>query len=86
MYLQFQRLVAQAVRPGAFLTEALALVGFVLLIIAGEKHHLRVALESEYVRGNAVEEPAVVRNHQHATGEFEQRVFQRAQGLDVNVV
>src|ERR1700754_1606380 len=42
-----------------------------------------VALPRQDVRAGAVEEPAVVRNHHRAAGEILQRVFQRAQGLDI---
>ena len=34
----------------------------------------------------AVEKPAVVRDHQHAAGELEQRVLEGAQRLDVEIV
>src|SRR5687768_17305286 len=81
----FQGLVADAVRPGGFLAEALLLVGLVLLVVAVEEHRVRVALEGEDMGRDAVEEPAVVRDDQHAAGEFEQRLLERAQGLDVEV-
>ena len=38
------------------------------------------------MRGDAVEEPAVVRDHDGTAGEAEQRVFERAQGVDVEIV
>jgi hypothetical protein len=48
---------------------------------------LAVALEGEDVGGDAVEEPAVVADDHGAAGEFlEQRVLERAQGVDVEVV
>ena len=47
---------------------------------------LRVALEREDVRRDAVEEPAVVRDHDGAAGEVEQRLLERAQRVDVEVV
>src|SRR3546814_7508650 len=47
---------------------------------------MRVALEGEDVGGDAVQEPAVVRDHEGVARELEQRVFERAQGLDVEVV
>src|SRR4249919_2821985 len=79
-------LVAQAVRRRAFRAEAALLVFLVLAIVAGEELHVRVALKGEDVGGDAVEEPAVMGNHHHAAGELQQRVFQRAQRLDVEVV
>ncbi len=38
------------------------------------------------MRGNAVEEPAVVADDHGAAGEIEQRVLERAQRVDVQVV
>src|SRR4029453_8759248 len=51
-----------------------------------EPPHLRVALEGEDVRCHAVEEPAVVRDDDRAAGEIEQRVLERAERVDVEVV
>ena len=58
----------------------------VLLVVALEPHHLRVALEGEDVRRDAVEEPAIVRDHHGAAGKAQQRLLQRAQRLDVQIV
>jgi hypothetical protein len=38
------------------------------------------------VGGDAVEEPAIVRDHDRAAGEVQQRFLERAQRLDVEVV
>src|SRR5688572_8233745 len=81
-----QGLVLDPVGPGRLFAQALLLVGLVFLVVAVEEHPLRVVLGGEDVGGDAVEEPAVVRDHQHAAGELEQRLLQRAQGLDVEVV
>src|ERR1700757_4277158 len=45
-----------------------------------------VALPRQDVSARPVEEPAVVGNHHRAAGELLQRVLQRAQRLDVEVV
>jgi hypothetical protein len=45
-----------------------------------------VAFKGQDVRGDAVEEPAVVRNHDHAAREREQRLFERAQRVHVQIV
>ena len=45
-----------------------------------------IALAGEDVGGDAVEEPAVVGDDEDAACEFEQGVFQGAQGLHVEVV
>ena len=76
-------LVANPPGLGAFFAQAAFLVGFVFLVVPREEYYLRVALEGEDMRGDAVEEPAVVADHQHATGEFQQGVFQGAQGFHV---
>src|SRR5690348_9371669 len=51
-----------------------------------EPDRLAVAFESEDVRRDAVEEPAVVRDHDRAARELEQRLLERAQRVDVEVV
>jgi hypothetical protein len=45
-----------------------------------------VALEGQRVRRDAVEEPAIVADDHGAAGEIGQRVFQRAQRVDVEIV
>src|SRR5690606_24662486 len=81
-----ERLVADAVR----LCRVLALAAFeifhVLLVVAFEPDDFRVALERQDVRGDAVEEPAVVRDHDGAPGEIEQRFLERAERFDVQIV
>ena len=47
---------------------------------------MAVALEGEHVGGDAVEEPAVVADDDGATGKILQRLFQRAQRIDVEIV
>ena len=54
------RFVANALRFGAFFAQALALVGFIFLIITRKKGHLRIAFKGQDMRGNAVQEPAIV--------------------------
>src|SRR5690606_27075375 len=80
-----ERLEAQALGT-CVVAEAALLVVLVLAVVALEELHVRVALEGEDVGGDAVQEPAVVGDHEGVAREFEQRVFQRAQGLDVQVV
>src|SRR6185437_1523803 len=81
-----ERLEPLTMRPRAFLPEAFALVGFVLVEVAFVEHPLRVVLGSKDVRRDAIEEPAVVRDHERAAGEFRQGVFERAQRLDIEIV
>src|SRR5688500_2354327 len=77
-----QRLVARTVRTGSFLAEPLALVLLVLAVVALEEYPLRVVLRREDVRRDAIEEPAIVRDDEHAAGELEQRLLERPQCLD----
>src|SRR6478735_12113682 len=53
-------------------------VGGIFLVVAFEEHQLRVAFEGEDVRGDAIEEPAIVGDHHRATGEGQQRLFKCA--------
>src|SRR4051812_1219 len=66
--------------------EAPLAVGFVVLVVALEPLDGAVAFEGEDVGGDAIEEPAVVADDDGAAGEVEQRLFERAQGVDVEVV
>ncbi len=45
-----------------------------------------VALEGEHVGRHPVEEPTVVRDHQHRPGEGEDRLLEGAQGVDIEIV
>ncbi len=47
---------------------------------------LPLVLVVQDVGGDTVEEPTVVRDHHGAAREFQQGVFQRAQGFDIQVV
>src|SRR4051812_32678731 len=73
----------RAVRVGTEACPAVLLVG---LEVALEPRHLRVALEREHVRRDAVEEPAIVGDDHRAAGEAEQRLLERAERVDVEVV
>src|SRR5690242_4249812 len=65
-------LEAHAMGLRRLLAQALLLVGLVFLVVAGEEDPLRVVLSGEDVGGDAVEEPAVVRDDQHRAGEFQE--------------
>src|SRR5690606_19444118 len=81
-----QLLEPDAVRTLGIGTQTPLLVGLVFLVVALEELHVRVAFESQDVRGDAVQEPAVMRDDHGAAGELQQRIFQRTQRLDVQVV
>src|SRR3954469_16344724 len=53
---------------------------------AFEPRGLRVALEREDVRRDAVEEPPIVGDDDRAAGELEQRLLERAERVDVEIV
>src|SRR6516225_6489436 len=71
------------IRLGA---DAAATVGFVIAVVALEPDNLAVALEGEDVGGNAVEKPAVVGDDDRAAGKVEQRLLQRAQCVDIEII
>ena len=56
------RLIPNPLGLRAFFTQPLALVSFVFLIVAVEERPVRIAFGSQDVGGDAVEEPAVVRD------------------------
>src|SRR5207249_4296593 len=61
-------------------------VGLVILVIALEPHHAALVLEGEHVGGYAVEEPAVVADHDRAAREVEQAVLEGTQRVHVEIV
>src|SRR5581483_3816703 len=81
-----QGLVLDAMRLHGLIPLAAPVVLHVLLIVALEPDRLRVSLECQDVGGDAIEEPAVVRDDHGATGEVDQRLLECAQGLDIQIV
>src|SRR5437016_5742638 len=81
-----QGLVADAVRLIGLGAEAAAPVGLIIGVVAFEPDHLAVAFEGEDVSGDPVEKPPVVRDDDGAAGIFQQRLLERAQGIDVEIV
>ncbi len=85
-----QAAVRNAVRLGRIRPQPLHLVLLVRFEVALEPVPLGrvflVPFVSQDVRGHPVEEPAVVRDHYRAAGEFQQRVLQAAEGFDIEVV
>src|SRR6476620_5901534 len=62
---------------------------FVLLVvleIALEPFDVAVAFERQHMGRDAVEEPAIVADDHRAAGEILQRLFERPQGIDIEVV
>src|SRR5215216_5729465 len=66
--------------------EAAMPVRLVILVVALEPDDAAVAFEREDVRGDAIEEPAVVADHHGAPRVIEQRLFEGTQRIDVEIV
>ncbi len=69
-----------------FLAEPAMPVRFIIGIIAFKPQHLAVALEGQDMRGHAVQEPTIVRDHHRAAGETQQRLLERPERLDIEIV
>jgi hypothetical protein len=54
-------------------------IRFVIGVVALEPDDLRIALKRQNMRGDAIQEPAVMGNNHRATGEGQQGFFQRPQ-------
>src|SRR5665213_1138589 len=66
--------------------ETLMAIGFVVREVSFEPADDRVVLEREDVRGDPIQEPAIVTDHDDAAGKREKSVFQCAERIDVEVV
>src|SRR5690606_33060588 len=62
------------------------LVFLVFLEPAFHEHHATLVLEGHDVRADAVQEPAIVADDHGAAGVAEERLLERAQRVDVQVV
>src|SRR5207253_2342001 len=80
-----QRFELDAVRLRG-IAAAPAQVSLVVLVVALEPLDMAVAFEGQHVCGDAIEEPAVVRDHRDAAGEAEQRFLEGAQRVDIEIV
>ena len=83
------RLLAQRTIAGfldGFVAETGFFVFFVLRVVAFEEVNIAIALESEDVRTDTVEEPTVVAHNNGATGKVFQTFFQSTQGVHVDIV
>src|ERR1700687_1467098 len=65
---------------------ALLVILDIVLVVAFKPDDLRIALEREDMRCDAVQEPAIVRDDDRATGERHQRIFEGAQRFDIKVI
>src|SRR5690606_16702707 len=81
-----EALVADAMRLRGVLALAPLQILGVIGVVSFEIDDLAVALEREDMRRDAVEEPAIVRDHDRAAREVQQSLLERAQRLDVEIV
>ena len=51
-----------------------------------EPHRLRIALKRQNVRCDSIEKPAIVRDHDRACREIDQRLLERAQCVNVEII
>ena len=66
--------------------QPLATVGHVVGVGAGEPFHMRVALEGQNVGRHPVQEPTVVGDDEDAARKRQNRLLERSQGVDIEVV
>ena len=71
------------IRIGA---ETAVFVGFVIRIVTFKPIDLAIAFKGEHVRGDTIEEPAIMRDHYGTAGEGQQRIFQSTQSFNVEVI
>jgi hypothetical protein len=76
----------QAVRLVGVDAEALVAIRLVVAEVPLPPPGLGVPFEGEHVGGDAIEEPPVVADHDGTTGEGQQRVLERPQRVDVEIV
>src|SRR5258706_6906301 len=81
-----QLAVGDAVRPRSLGAQPVDLVLLVRLEVALEPEPARTALPGQDVGRDTVKEPAVVAGDHRAARELKQRILQRREGLDVQVV
>ena len=79
----YELLVVDAVGLIGGRAQAPPAVGLVVLVVALEPAHLAVAFERQHVRGDAIEEPAIVADHDGTTGERLESGLERFPGCAV---
>jgi hypothetical protein len=74
------------VRLVGVVTEAALAVLLVLRVVAVEIFDVAVALESQNVRRDPIQKPAIVTNYDRAAGKVFESLFQCTHGVDIDVV
>ena len=81
-----QRFVLDSMRRLRLEAQPSATIRFVVGETAFVPAHLRIPFKRQDVRRHAVEEPAIVADHHRAAAKFLQRLFQRPQRVDIQIV
>jgi hypothetical protein len=68
------------------LAKATSAVLLVFAVRAGKPDNARFILECQDMGRNPIKEPAIMGNDQRASGEIDEGVFERAQGVDIEIV
>ena len=79
MFSALDRLVFDAVRLVGIGPQAPFAVGLVIGKVAGKPANLAVALKGQYMCGDTIQKPAVVRDHHGTAGKITKRLFQCTQ-------
>src|SRR5579875_3730425 len=81
-----QGLVANAVRRGCVLSKPASLVFLISLEIALKPFHVAVAFKGENMSGKAIQKPTIMADNHRTAGKGGQRLFQGAQGIDIEII
>ena len=81
-----QALVLDPVRPIGFDAQTLLPVRFVLRVVPVVPGHLALSFKGKHMRGDPVKEPAVVGDHHRTAGKVHKSLFQRAQGVHIEII
>ena len=71
----FERFIAHTLGFCTLFAQTFLLVGLVLLVVAVKECPVLIAFASQYVGGDAVQEPAVMADDHDAAGKLQQSIF-----------
>ena len=81
-----QGLVFDAVRLVGERSQPALPVCLIILIVPLKPDYLRISFKGQNVRGDPVEEPAVVADDNCAAGKGQERIFERTERVDIQVI
>jgi len=81
-----QTTVHGAVRLIGCFAQATSTVLLVFAVCAGKPDNARFILECQDMGRNPIKKPAIMGNDERASGEIDECVFQRSQGVDIEIV